>query len=74
MHELPVVIDVGSTQSVSGLLWVPEGARACYVLAHGAGAGMTYRFMTAVAGGLGDRGVATLRYQFPGHGAWIEAA
>jgi uncharacterized protein len=65
MHELPVVIDVGSTQSVSGLLWVPEGARACYVLAHGAGAGMTHRFMTAVAGGLGDRGVATLRYQFP---------
>ncbi len=65
MNELPVVIDVGSTQSVSGLLWVPEGARACYVLAHGAGAGMTHRFMTAVAGGLGDRGVATLRYQFP---------
>jgi uncharacterized protein len=26
---------------------------------------MTHRFMTAVAGGLGDRGVATLRYQFP---------
>src|ERR1700722_4300577 len=65
MNELPVVIDVGSTQSVSGLLRVPERATACYVLAHGAGAGMTHPFMAAVAGGLGERGVATLRYQFP---------
>src|SRR5262249_13170591 len=40
-------------------------ARACYVLAHGAGAGMTHPFMAAVAAGLGERGIATLRYQFP---------
>ena len=38
---------------------------ACYVLAHGAGAGMNHRFMAAVAAGLAERGVATLRYQFP---------
>ena len=50
---------------VSGLLDVPLRARACYVLAHGAGAGMTHPFMAAVAAGLGERGVATLRYQFP---------
>ena len=39
--------------------------RACYVLAHGAGAGMTHPFMAAVAAELALRGIATLRYQFP---------
>jgi predicted alpha/beta-hydrolase family hydrolase len=50
---------------VSGLLQVPPEARACYVLAHGAGAGMSHPFMAAVADGLAERGIATLRYQFP---------
>jgi len=52
-------------QRVSGLLQVPGNARACYVLAHGAGAGMTHPFMAAVANELAERGIATLRYQFP---------
>ena len=39
--------------------------RACTVLAHGAGAGMTHPFMAAIANGLAERGIATLRYQFP---------
>lgn len=59
-----VTIDVGAGQ-VSGLLLAPADARACYVFAHGAGAGMTHAFMTAVAEELCDRGIATLRYQFP---------
>jgi len=50
---------------VSGLLQTPPRERACYVLAHGAGAGMTHPFMAAVADGLAQRGIATLRYQFP---------
>ncbi len=50
---------------VSALLDAPPRARACYVLAHGAGAGMTQSFMAAVATGLAERGIATLRYQFP---------
>ena len=50
---------------VSGLLQGTDGARACLVLAHGAGAGMTHPFMAAVARGLAERGLATLRYQFP---------
>ena len=50
---------------VSGLLLVPDGAGACYVMAHGAGAGMRHAFLEAVAGALAARGVATLRYQFP---------
>jgi uncharacterized protein len=44
---------------------VPARARACYALAHGAGAGMNHPFMAAVAQELAERGVATLRYQFP---------
>lgn len=50
---------------VSGLLVVPPAARAGYVFAHGAGAGMTHAFMEAVAFELAARGIATLRYQFP---------
>src|ERR1700738_5070964 len=58
-------IAVGHATSVSALLILPPQARACFVFAHGAGAGMTHPFMEAVATGLGERGVATLRYQFP---------
>src|SRR5713226_7520743 len=61
----PVLINVGEEQRVSGLLQVPPEARACYVLAHGAGAGMAHPFMAAIANGLAERGIATLRYQFP---------
>jgi uncharacterized protein len=50
---------------VSGVLQVPRAARACYVLSHGAGAGMSHPFMAAVADGLAERDIATLRYQFP---------
>jgi uncharacterized protein len=58
-------IDVDPLLSVSGLLLRPSHATACYVFAHGAGAGMTHAFMASVAEGLCDRGIATLRYQFP---------
>src|SRR5437773_7959415 len=61
----PVTITVNDAQRVSGLLQAPPEARACYVLAHGAGAGMTHPFMAANANGLAERGIATLRYQFP---------
>src|SRR6187399_1971111 len=59
-----VTVEIDATQRVSALLQAPPQARACYVLAHGAGAGMTHPFMAAVADGLGERGIATLRYQF----------
>jgi uncharacterized protein len=58
-------IETGNTTSVSALLLHPPRARACFVFAHGAGAGMTHPFMETVATGLGERGIATLRYQFP---------
>ncbi len=50
---------------VSGLLLRPDGARLAYVLAHGAGAGMRHPFLETIAQRLGERGIATLRYQFP---------
>ena len=60
-----LTIAVDGSRRVSGLLQAPKEARACYVLAHGAGAAMTHRFMQSVADGLEARGIATLRYQFP---------
>jgi predicted alpha/beta-hydrolase family hydrolase len=58
-------LDIANAASVSALLLRPENARACFVFAHGAGAGMAHPFMETVATGLCDRGFATLRYQFP---------
>jgi uncharacterized protein len=60
-----IKIDVGGTQQVSGLWRLPADARACLVLAHGAGAGMVHPFLETLASDLGERGIATLRYQFP---------
>ena len=65
MTTRPVMITVDETHRVSGLLQAARGARACYLLAHGAGSGMTHPFMAGIADGLAERGVATLRYQFP---------
>ena len=62
-HALRIQIDDGS--SVSALVQMPSPARALYVFAHGAGAGMTHSFMGAIADGLAERSIATLRYQFP---------
>ncbi len=58
-------IEIGKAGTVSALLTRPELARACFVFAHGAGAGMTHAFMEAFAAGLYERGIASLRYQFP---------
>jgi len=60
---LTIVVD--DANSVSALLQAPTNARACYVMAHGAGAGMTHAFMASFANDLGERDIATLRYQFP---------
>jgi predicted alpha/beta-hydrolase family hydrolase len=66
LHDVQQIrLSISDTTSVSALLSKPQQPRACLVLAHGAGAGMTHPFMEDVATGLGERGVATLRYQFP---------
>src|SRR4029077_8522997 len=61
----PISIMVSDAVCVSGLLQNPPHARACYVLAHGAGAGINHPFMGAAAAELARQDIATLRYQFP---------
>ena len=64
--ERELTIRVGETTGeVSGLLMVPDDARAVLVFGHGAGAGMRHPFMARTARDLAEAGVATLRYQFP---------
>lgn len=64
-REERLTIAVGANQGVSALFVRPKPARAVFVLAHGAGAGMEHPGMQEVAAGLARRGIATLRYQFP---------
>jgi uncharacterized protein len=64
MTPRSLTLTVGDVE-VSALLTLPEGARACYVLAHGAGAGMRHAALTAIAAELAPLGIATLRFQFP---------
>ena len=56
-------IQVGN-DSISALLLRPENARALYLFAHGAGAGMTHKAMESNAQRLAERSIATLRFQF----------
>ena len=64
-HAQRLSLTVEGAGRVSALLLAPPRATACYVVAHGAGAGMEHPFLAAVASGLHQRGIATLRYQFP---------
>jgi uncharacterized protein len=61
MDELRLAV---GDDSVSALLIRPPDAKALYVFAHGAGAGMNHKSMVSNAEGLAARGIATLRYQF----------
>jgi predicted alpha/beta-hydrolase family hydrolase len=60
-----LTFEAGKSGAVSALLLRPDRPRACYVFAHGAGAGMAHSFMETFADGLCERGIASLRYQFP---------
>lgn len=60
---LDLVLKTG--ERVSAVANRPRRADSAFVFAHGAGAGMHHPFMAAVADGLGQRQIATLRYQFP---------
>jgi predicted alpha/beta-hydrolase family hydrolase len=65
MDATPVSIPIHDAKPVSGLFTRPRAARACFVFAHGAGAGMTHPFMAAFVASLAAGNVACLRYQFP---------
>lgn len=60
--QVNISSDIGQ---VSALLMLPPDAWLLYILAHGAGAGMRHRFLESVSAALADRGIGTLRYQFP---------
>lgn len=58
-------LDIERIGTVSAILMQPANARACYVLAHGAGTDMRHASMDKIAVGLANRGIATLRFNFP---------
>jgi predicted alpha/beta-hydrolase family hydrolase len=64
MDAQRVTIELDGDAAVSGLWLAPANAKAAYVFAHGAGAGMAHKSMSAIAEGLAARGIATLRYNF----------
>lgn len=64
MTPKQITIALDGDAAVSGLWLEPPNAKAVYVFAHGAGAGMAHKSMTAIAEGLADCGIATLRYNF----------
>ena len=66
MNQKDVQIPISALdRQVSGILAVPDQAKALYILAHGAGAGMHHDFMVKVSKEVYDRRIATLRFQFP---------
>jgi len=60
-----LTLQLSSGGTVAALVDSPEHPSSCFVLAHGAGAGMEHPFLGALAAGLCARDVAVLRYQFP---------
>ena len=58
-------LDIERIGTVSAILTQPDNARACYVLAHGAGTDMRHASMDKIAVGLAERGITTLRFNFP---------
>jgi len=64
-RPISLAIALPSGGTTSGLLEMPVGAKACYVFAHGAGAGMNHAFMASIAQSLAERGIASLRFNFP---------
>lgn len=64
MKAKDITIQLDGDATVSGLWLAPPDSRAAYVFAHGAGAGMAHKAMAAIANGMAERGVATLRFNF----------
>ncbi|HSV36796.1 MAG TPA: alpha/beta family hydrolase [Ramlibacter sp.] len=61
----PLTISLPDGGKTSALVTAPARPAACYVFAHGAGAGMHHNFMASLADALAEHGIATLRFQFP---------
>jgi hypothetical protein len=59
----PLKISLSSGTSISAILRQPESTRACFVFAHGAGAGVNHEFMADLSSALEAEGTATLLFQ-----------
>jgi predicted alpha/beta-hydrolase family hydrolase len=64
-----ITIPVGQ-EHVSGSLLRPSDAKALYLFAHGAGAGMTHKTMVSNAEGLARRGIAHAALPVLVYGTW----
>ena len=66
MKKKSVTIKVSAViGTVSAEVTVPKEPNAIMTLAHGAGAGMHHEFMVTLSQSLAERGIATLRFNFP---------
>lgn len=63
-HRVAVALPAGTVE-VSADVARPGDAWATVVIAHGAGAGYRHPFLLGFARGLHERGVATVRFNFP---------
>lgn len=64
MTTVPVELPSGVVR-VTAELQAPESASTVVAIAHGAGAGMSHPFLVGFADALHERGLATLRFNFP---------
>jgi uncharacterized protein len=60
----PHTIQVNQTDTLSAESYTPPSAKAVFVFAHGAGAGMNHAFMKDLCCELARHKIATLRYNF----------
>jgi uncharacterized protein len=66
MHTKQLTLTVSNTiGQVSAALVAPDKPRCIFTLAHGAGSGMEHVFMVTLAQRLAEKGIATLRFNFP---------
>ena len=63
--EEAFTLSLSDEAAVSAIWNTAADARAAFVFAHGAGAGMRHAFMETIAERLAAQGVSTLRFQFP---------
>jgi uncharacterized protein len=64
MKKKTLSLTVGDSK-VSAKCFIPVKATCILTLAHGAGAGMDHSFMVTLSQALADKGIATMRFNFP---------
>ena len=60
-----ITVDLPAGPTPVSIDWSPGAAGITVVIAHGAGTGKDHPFLTSFAAALGERGISTLRFNFP---------